>query len=91
MPVRTLKSTQYWLLKNSRGQYICEGGRLKQNSNKALHFTKRKDALEYAKKNRRRAYFPVEVILIHTIDSKNYPRTVVTSEEVMIEHTEESR
>ena len=81
-----LENTQYWLLKNSRGQYICDQGRLKQNSMKALIFDTKKTAIEYTKINRRRAFNPIEVIGITWIDNSKYPRTVVTSEEMMIEH-----
>jgi len=81
-----LENTQYWLLKNSRGQYICDQGKIKQNSGKAITFDTKRTAVDYAKINRRRAFNPVEVISITWIDNSRHPRTVVTSEEKMIEH-----
>ena len=87
-----LENTDYWLLKNSRGQYICDQGKIKQNSGKAITFDTKRTAVDYAKINRRRAFNPVEVIRITWIDSSRHPRTVVTSEEKMIvhRHTDES-
>lgn len=81
-----LENTQYWLLKNSRGQYICEGNRLKQNSGKAITFDTKRDAVRYKKSIGRRSFFIQEVIGITLIDASNHPRTVVTYEEQMIEH-----
>ena len=55
-------------------------------------FDAKRTAVDYAKINRRRAFKPVEVISITWIDNSRHPRTVVTSEEKMIQHrhTDES-
>tara|TARA_R100000479_G_C6337454_1_gene183946 strand:+ start:251 stop:526 length:276 start_codon:yes stop_codon:yes gene_type:complete len=81
-----IQNTRYWLLKNSRGQYICEGNRLKQNSSKAIMFDTKRDAVQYKKSIGRRSFFVQEVIGITLIDNSNHPRTVVTYEEKMIDH-----
>lgn len=81
-----LENTQYWLLKNSRGQYICEGGKLKQAFHRALPFDTKKIALEYRDKNRKRSFNPVEIIGITFIDNSQHPKTVVTSEQIEVKH-----
>ncbi|QDP58504.1 MAG: hypothetical protein Unbinned6046contig1000_73 [Prokaryotic dsDNA virus sp.] len=83
------RETFGWYLKNSRDQYICEGGKIRKDTpylRTHLMFDSMETALEYRKINRRKSFHPEEVIHIHYNDSTNHPRTVVTFEEITVMH-----
>lgn len=78
--IKTITGIEYYLLKNSRGKYICEGGRLKQNFHKAITFDSQREAENYAKENKRRAFSVYYIERETYIDSSKHPHTRVWSD-----------
>lgn len=78
--ITTITGIECYFLKNSRGKYICEGGRLKENINKAILFDSLKDAENYAKENKRRAFSVYYIERETHIDSSKHPHTRVWSD-----------
>lgn len=81
------ESTQYFVLKNSRNQYLCTNGKVKQNGRFAMMFDTKKQAIEC--RGRKKAFKPYEVIMTQQLTA-DYPysrlETIDTKE---VRHTDE--
>ena len=81
------EDTQYWVLKNSRNQYLCTNGKVKQNGRFAMMFDTKRQAVDY--RGRKKAFKPHEVILVRQI-TVDYPSSRLETVEVKeIRHTDE--
>jgi DNA topoisomerase IA len=81
------ESTQYWVLKNSRNQYLCTNGKVKQNGRFAILFDSKKEAIEG--RRTKKSFKVYEVIMRQQLTS-DYPNSRLETIDVKeIRHTDE--
>lgn len=81
------EETKYWVLKNSRNQYICENNKVKQNGRFAVMYDTKRDAING--RGRRKAFKVHQVIQVQQL-IVDYPKTRLETIDVKeVRHSDE--